>query len=359
MKSNNLQKVPTNLDKILILGNMGIGNLIMFIPTIRAFRIHFPKAKFFLVTNRSHLEAFKDILQQFQLIDEFIVFEGKRASLIERIKYIEKIKRERFDMVIKNFLIGINFMTGLLRVKYRIGHVSSPDFPMRGDFIFNYPVQMEKNEHEIFRNLRLFYAIGGEEKKIEPNFQLEPPEAVQLKVHRIFENSNLISMQIGTSAVGDWKEWPAQRFGELASKLISQYGTRIILLGDMQAKNKGELVEKMVNASPDKLINLIGKTSILEAAAIIKRCKVIVSNDAGLMWVAQAVGVPVIAIYGPTDYRRTGPVGVRDKIIRKDLPCSPCYKSPVDYSKAVKCNTKRCLNSIIAQEVLQQVIEFL
>lgn len=165
-------------------------------------------------------------------------------------------------------------------------------------------------------------------------------------------------MQIGTSAIGDWKEWAAQRFGELANKLISDYGIRVILLGDEKAKNKGNIVERNVQ-SKDNLINLIGNTSIMEVAAIIKSCILLISNDAGLMWIAQSVGTPVVAIYGPTDYRRTGPLGVRDKIIRKDLACSPCYKSPVDYTKAAKCKTKQCLTSITTQEVLDVIAEFL
>jgi heptosyltransferase-2 len=338
--------------KILIFGNMGIGNLIMFIPTIKLFRDHFPKTSFFLTVSKKHFLTFKEILHPLNLIDEFILFNGKYATPLERMKYINKIRKEKFDMLVKNFLIGINFMIELPNIPYRVGHISSPDFPMRGDSLLNYKVKMKRNEHEIQRNLRLFYAITKEEAKLNPklSFKLEP----NLEINKFFNLNNrpLIGIQIGSSRGSSWKEWSLLKFGTLTKELIDKYNAKVVLLGDLDAKKKGKVVEKMA----PKSINLIGKTTIMEAAAIIRQCKVLVSNDAGLVWISQAVRTPVIAIYGPTDFRRSRPLGINDKIIRKDLPCSPCYKSPVDYKKAVKCRDKKCLNLITSQEVLQEVV---
>ncbi|MBI4722153.1 MAG: glycosyltransferase family 9 protein [Candidatus Stahlbacteria bacterium] len=298
----------------------------MFIPTIKSFRNYFPSALFFLVTYKNHLPIFKELLLQFNLIDEFIAFDGRYASIAERIEYIKRIRNEQFDMSIKNFLIGINFIIGLPKIPYRIGHISSPDFPMRGNWMLNYPVELLKDEHEISRNIKLFYAISNK--------------------------TNRIGMQIGVSGANDWKEWDVLKFGELANKLISQYGVKVVLLGDEKAIEKGKMIE---NISNGQVLNLINKTSIIETAEIIKRCKLFISNDSGLMWVAQAVGTPVVAIYGPTDYRRTGPIGLQDKIISKSLPCSPCYKSPIDYVKVARCKNRECLASITTQEVMNGI----
>ncbi|MCK4353578.1 glycosyltransferase family 9 protein [candidate division WOR-3 bacterium] len=362
-----------NPKKILIFANIGIGNLIMFIPTLKAFKNHFSNAKFSLVANKKHLVLFKELLDSYVvnnkgLIDELIAFNGRDASFAERMKFINKIRKSQFDMVVKNFLGGINLMIGLSETPHRVGHISSPDFPMRGSFMFNYPVTMDKEEHEINRNLRLFYTIGGKETDANKDFKFIISESNRKYAMRIFKQNNIrkedkvMGMQIGTSTkkgwftttfTMEWKEWSYKKFGKLANALIQKEGIKILLLGAKDAVNKGKIVEMYCNTP--SLVNLIGKTSIMEASAIIKKCQIFISNDGGLMWVSQAVDTPVIAIYGPTDYKRTGPIGPNDKIIRKDLPCSPCYKSPRDYKKAGNCKNRICLNSITVQEVLQAV----
>lgn len=101
---------PTKVKKILVFAYMGIGNLIIFLPTLLAFKKHFPEAKFSLVTNKNRSASFKELLSgfDFHLIDEFIDFEGINASFGEKIEFIKRIRNSQFDMLIKNFLGGIN-----------------------------------------------------------------------------------------------------------------------------------------------------------------------------------------------------------------------------------------------------------
>ena len=351
---------PTKIRKILVFAYMGIGNLIIFLPTLLAFKKHFPEAKFSLVTNKNRSAAFKELLSgfDFHLIDEFIDFEGINASFGEKIEFIKRIRNSQFDMLIKNFLGGINLIIPFLRIPYRIGHISSPDFPISAGFVFNYPVRMDKDEHEIDRNLRLFYAVNNQEQArliVERNLPpLTLPDILMTNAILSDTTTTLVAMQIGTSGIGDWKEWHPENFGKLAAELISKYGVKIALLGDKDAAVKGEKVVKTAgNKSSPHLINLIGKTKLLEAAVVIKRSKLLISNDAGLMWIAQVVGTPVITIFGPTDYRRTGPVAPNTKIIREDIKCSPCYVAPKDYKKVIKCRTRKCLTNITVQKVLE------
>lgn len=356
------------IKKILVFAYMGIGNLIMFLPTLLAFKRYFPEAKLSLVTNRNRLPGFKELLSRFDfsaqqiggsaygghLIDEFIEFEGIKATSGEKIEFIKKIRNSNFDMLIKNFLGGVNLIIPFLRIPYRIGHVTSPDFPISAGFVFNYPVRMEKDEHEIDRNLRLFYAINNQ--KVESKLpHLTLPD---IPIPNVPTTS--VTMQIGTSGIGDWKEWSPENFGELASMLISKFGVNIVLLGDKDAEAKGETIVKTLGDKlSSHLINLIGKTNLTEAAAVIKRSKLLISNDAGLMWLAHIVDTPVVAIFGPTDYRRTGPVSSKSKIIREDLQCSPCYVAPKDYKKVIRCKRRDCLINVTVKKVADYSAAFL
>ena len=126
---------------------------------------------------------------------------------------------------------------------------------------------------------------------------------------------------------------------------------RFILLGDYYAMNKAKNVERI---SPS-IVNLVGRTNLMEAMAILERSNLLLSNDGGLVWVAQAVGTPVVVIYGPTDYTRTRQLGPNDKIIRKDLPCSSCYRTPKDYYKPRRCKNRKCLSLITPEEVAEEV----
>ena len=104
-----------------------------------------------------------------------------------------------------------------------------------------------------------------------------------------------------------------------------------------------------------KVINISGKTTIKQAAAIINMLDVLVCNDSGLMHVAVAVDTPVIALYGPTDYTRTAPLGKKHTIIRKKYDCSPCFKME-GRDTVLNCPFNyQCMNDIIVKEVLKAV----
>ncbi len=89
---------------------------------------------------------------------------------------------------------------------------------------------------------------------------------------------------------------------------------------------------------------MTGKTGLLQLAALLERCTLLVTNDTGTMHVGAAVGTPVVALFGSTPPLVTGPWGEGHKVVRKDVPCSPCWKRvcPTDH---------RCMDLITVDEV--------
>ncbi len=121
------------------------------------------------------------------------------------------------------------------------------------------------------------------------------------------------------------KRWGADRYLELCRRLTARYGYRVILLGDRGDQAMCASIESTLGRN---VLNLAGESSILEAAALIKRSAAFIGNDSGLMHLAEIVGVPVVVLFGPTvesfGYYPSLP---ESKVLERDLRCRPCSKN--------------------------------
>jgi len=142
------------------------------------------------------------------------------------------------------------------------------------------------------------------------------------------------------------KIWPAKRFAEVAEKLAQEYNLKVLIVsGPKDLTLAGEVIKNM-NSEP---INLAGQTSISQLACILKRCKLFISNDSGPVHLASAMGVSVISIFGRNQAglspKRWGPVGLKDKVLHKEVGCVECL--------AHNCKKQfACLDAISVNDVL-------
>jgi ADP-heptose:LPS heptosyltransferase len=160
---------------------------------------------------------------------------------------------------------------------------------------------------------------------------------------------DLVGINISASAPWPTKNWPADYMVKLCDYLGAK-NIRVILTG--QVKDQG-LARYLVNKSKSKPINFIGKTNILQLAALISRCKVYITPDSAPLHVASAMKVPVIAFFGPTDPLRHMPPVERAIVLRRDLKCSPCY------SGTCRIKTHSCMKEITPEQVFQKVMELM
>jgi ADP-heptose:LPS heptosyltransferase len=122
------------------------------------------------------------------------------------------------------------------------------------------------------------------------------------------------------------------------------------------SQSEVEMIAAMAKDLGSQVRVAAGKTTVKQVAALIERCDVLVCNDSGLMHVAVAVKTPVVAIYGPTDFRRTAPLGEFHTIVRHSLTCSPCFKLEGDYQPR-SCPHHDCLMTIDPLEVFDATID--
>ena len=169
----------------------------------------------------------------------------------------------------------------------------------------------------------------------------------------IEKNDLVIGLQPGSFAEMQWKRWSAEKYAQLADRLIHAYGAKILLFGSPSEKKLVEEVKRMMRREP---FIMAGTTTIKQAAALLQICNFLVCNDSGLMHVSAAVGTPVFAIYGPTDYVRTAPYGEGNTLIRNNIACSPCFR--IEGSEIVEnCPHHKCLNDISVDMVFQIIAD--
>jgi len=131
------------------------------------------------------------------------------------------------------------------------------------------------------------------------------------------------------------KRWPAESFARLVTLLASSHPDfRFAMLGATEDK---PLAETILRANPEKCLDLTGKTSLPEMVEWIRLSELTVTNDTGPMHVAAALNKPVVALFGPTEPRRTGPYGQLQHVLQLELPCVPCMSQRCAYSKPMEC----------------------
>ena len=149
------------------------------------------------------------------------------------------------------------------------------------------------------------------------------------------------------AAYGHAKRWPPDRVARLVEALARQ-GHTAVVVGAAADRDTARAIESSLPPGT-RFVDLVGRTSLRQLIGVIARCAAFVSNDSGAMHVAAALGVPVTAIFGPTDERVTSPSGAGGlDVISRDVFCRPCLlrECPIDH---------RCMKRIDVDAVLQSV----
>lgn len=343
--------------KVLVYGYCGLGNFILLTPALESLKSHLRNASFTLLHGG---DTGVDVVARNKgLFEDYI--ECRKGVRLSDLRTILRIRSERYDLILGNFNADRRFLamlTAFSGAKVRVTHSSSPGWKARYDAFYNIRVAMRQDQHEVDRNFELLYALGLSPEVIHPSvtfpLRSDMRDFAEAKLKEIAGNKQfkrVISVQVGSSSDEWWKRWPLDRYARLCDMLVER-GNLVIAHG---SPSERETVFEMIGMMRNKIANMAGETTIEQAAAILGRSDLLVCNDSGLMHLAAAVGTPVVAIYGPTDYTRTSPVGKSHRILRNDIECSPCFK--LDGDTTVKnCKYQyKCLSLTEVNEVINEI----
>jgi len=346
--------------KILVICASGIGNTILFTPTLKALRENFPHAKItFLVTK----QIFAEPVRGSHLVDEIISLDG---NLWQKIKTIINLRREKFDYSITAFPSNrwqFNVFAFLAGAKSRITHSYKVGKWRTLSFLQNKKIPAVEDLHDVEQNLNLLKSLGIKlPKDKQPIFHID--EKSREKAKRFWKKNHLegkfvVGIHPGSGGIGqETKRWPKENFAELADKLIEKKETKILVFGGPEEKELKESIKALSRYKED--IHLIN-TPLKQTAALIEQCNLFISNDSGLMHIAVAVKSPkVIGIFGPTNHRRTAPYRKNCYIIRKNFSCGPCLRYPFhSTSSKIECRNNKCLRTMKVQDVIDKIYQFI
>jgi len=148
---------------------------------------------------------------------------------------------------------------------------------------------------------------------------------------------------------GSAKRWPKERFGAAAELVARRLGAKVAILGAAAERPIGEAIADQLRV-PTR--NLCGETSLAELMGVLAALRLLLTNDSGPMHLAAALGVPIVAVFGSTDWRETAPVAERARLVREDVECAPCLlrECPIDHRCMTRVDTAR-----VAQAALELV----
>jgi len=316
--------------KIVIRATNWVGDAIMALPTLRVVRSRFPEAQITILA-RPYVAA---IYKHQQVCDDMIFVNDKSDM-------VDELRAQKFDIAL---LLQNAFEAAWLAwragIPERIGYARDGRSLLLTKAV-PVPKPGEISPHEQYYYLELLRRAGWLDSLPNETFisLYVPEENRQRAADFLFSagaRQNKLRIAIGAGAsYGSAKCWPPDRFAELANRLQAQSDADVILFGTPAEAAVSSAIAAGMRHPP---INLTGKTSIEDLPALLSQCHLFIGNDSGAMHVAASVGLPVVAVFGPTDPFGTAPVTPRCSIIQEKPYCSPCFlrRCPTDH----RCMTR-------------------
>ncbi len=322
-----------------------VGDIVMATPILEDVRNRYPDASITAMCKFPLCE----LLYQNPFIDELFCFE-KVPSWLRRIQdrgLIQKLRMGKYDLGIlltNSMSSAWWFMQG--KVKTRLGFKNGGR-----SFLLTHPISFPKKRDE--QHLTLTYKallapLGILKSQTTPKLFVEKQEVDNaraiLKTFDVSKENMIIGVNPGAS-YGSSKCWPKERFIEMTTQLLEKHeSARVVFFGD---SSQLDLIKEITDSFDHRVINLSGKTSLRELMALISICNVFVSNDSGPMHIADALQIPLVALFGSTSAILTGP-SISRSVVQKKVSCSPCFKRecPIDF---------RCMKNIKACDVIKEI----
>jgi len=326
--------------KILIVQTAFLGDVILITPLIRTARNTFSSAIIDVLVSAENYE----VLQNNPYINSIIKFDKKNNKLKSFAINVFRLRKNKYDLLLSpHSSLTTALLVAFLRIKYRVGFRR-----WLSQIFYNIKVEHLSGILKIKKNLNLLSPFGINENNIQT--ELFPASEIRVEAENKIRELKKISVKLIAIAPGSmWetKKWPKENYKKLISQLtINNYG--VVFIGN---KAERKLCEEI---KPDRnYVNLAGKLSVLESAAVIELCDLMICNDSGAMHIANAMKTDVFAFFGPT-VKEIGyfPFRENDKVFEVNLDCRPCGSHGSDKCPLGHFN---CMNSISVDSVLKEI----
>ena len=362
--------------RVLVHAPNWLGDMVMALPAIASIRRHFPSDTLAVAAPAPLAPLFSAVPG----VDLVVPLEGAGAGGKSR-RWVWRAQARvmasgRFDVVI---LLPNSFHAAWVAKRAGVPERWGYRADLRG-WLLTKAIPRKRRRSGKVRHQAEYYqdlvrALGIDPVPVEPRITVSPQ--VRARATELLEQygcgSEAVIIGIAPGAAyGHAKRWPSDRFAELIAMLRQERGATCVLVGSAGDRDAGYAIESslgsnagagstsrarptgppanrvhvanMVNVLPN-VVNLIGRTDLLELVGVLASCRAVVSNDSGAMHVAAALGLPVTAVFGPTDERATRPLG-NHQVLTNPVWCRPCMlrECPIDH---------RCMKRVSARRVFE------
>jgi len=273
-------------------------------------------------------------------------FQHGKLSLMERFRLGRTLGSNHYSnaIVLPNSLKSA-LAPAIAKIPQRSGFVGEQRWGLVNDI-------RKLNKAELPMTVQRFISLGESKaavpRKIEsipvPQLVVRPTEVeVVLQKNKLCLDKSLLVLCPGAE-FGASKKWPSAHYAQVANHYLEKEW-QVWLMGSASDVETCKEIDAMTSNACQVLA---GKTTLPDAIDLISCGSLVVSNDSGLMHIAAALKIPLVAVYGSTDPAHTPPLSENHRIARLDLNCSPCFKRecPLDHLN--------CLNQLSAELVLRQ-----
>jgi len=361
--------------RILVRGVNWLGDAVMTTPALMRLRETFPGAHIALLTP----EKLTDLWQHHPAINETISF-GPAEGLF---RVSRKLRAGRFELAVvlpnsprsalEVWLAGIPRRVGFARrwrsfflttpvptrpgaIRMRKPSISEIKHRVQQPESSGKPEAIPKTAHQVFDYLHLVATLGANPEPVPLQLSVTATEleSARKKFGLAEINGPILGLNPGAE-YGPAKRWPLERFAAVAREIQKQRGGIWLILGGKSDVELANQIESAIGNPQSAIRNLAGKTSLRELMALLKDCRVLLTNDTGPMHIAAALGTPVVVSFGSTSPELTGPGlpgDARHQLLKSTAPCSPCFRRecPIDF---------RCMTGIDADTVAAAVFKTL
>ncbi len=331
--------------KIMVRATNWVGDAILALPALRAVRDKFPTASIGIVARPYVADIYRDQ----NICDELIPYDatGVHKGLQGRERLATELRSRKFDvaLLLQN-AFDAAWLAWRAQIPERIGYARDAR-----SFLLTKAIPVPKvgeiPPHEKFYYLELLRRAGWLDTLPDvENITLEISDVQKSRAAEVLleagSRPSALRLAMGAGAsYGSAKCWPPERFAEFANRFLSERDADIILFGTTSELAVSNAIAACMNRKP---IDLTGKTAIADLPALLSQCHLFLGNDSGAMHVAAAVGLPTVAVFGPTDPEGTAPVTTRRSIVQQKPYCSPCFlkRCPTDH---------RCMKAVTPEMV--------
>ena len=336
---------------ILIVKLSAIGDVVHTLPSLAALRKLYPESHITWVVE----EASSDIIGGHPHLDRMII--SRRKRWVENLKklhdikttiadirsFVKTLRDRKYDIVIDfHGLFKSSMIVLLSGGKRKLGYDSMQE--LSGRFL-NEKISEDMKKHAVDRYLDFIRYLGTDIDN--PDFNIPIEEGNKIRIETLLRSKNIDIAEpfvtINPVAFWDTKLWEDDKFARLCDKIVEELKQKVVFTG---SKGHGS-IERIRSMMTFPSVNLEGQTTLRDLAYLYRLSGLLITTDSGPMHIAAAMNTPTVALFGPTDPSRTGPYGKGHIVVRKEMPCSPCFLK--------KCDTKRCMEEIGVDEVFDAV----